>query len=175
MEKEGADRADRTVAALRNSVFGGAVMDSAARQSTESITHGDLLSDAIAAADKEQETQGGDILIRGIGPSQYVLNAVHRINRANLDIVIMTLPFHSTLSLVKWMVGWLQEGKEVELTVRCMTYIIKHHRAQLQCAADARGLFLEAQTIVHQRLREMKSRCGMNLAALKLIAKEIKT
>ena len=169
MERDGADRTDRTVAALRGSVLGGAVVDSAARQSVESINHGDLLADAIQNADE------GKILVPNMTPSQYVLKAVERINRANIDIVMMSLPFHSSVSLIKWMVEWLKEGKEPELIIRCLCSIIKAHRNQLEASSEVKLLFTEAKTIVHEKVKQMKSRCGMNLAALKLISNEMKS
>ena len=174
MDKEGAEKADRTVNALRNSVFGGAVVDSAARQSVESITHGDLLADAIAAADNERDGEGGNPLMRDITPAQYVMRTLQRINRANLDIVMASLPFHSAVSLIRWMVEWLREGREVELTVRCLCCLIKHHRNQLESSSTVRPLFLEARDLVHAKVDDLRDRCGMNLAALRLISREMK-
>ena len=39
---------------------------------------------------------------------------------------------------------------------------------------DARGIIQDAKEIVHQKINERKTRCGMNLAALKLISHEMK-
>lgn len=174
MEKDGANRIDRTVAALRGSVFGGAVNDFAVRQSTESISHGDLLSDAITAANKQRDGEENNPLMRDISPSKYLLQVIQRINRANIDIVMASLPFHSCVSLIEWMVGWLNENKEVELTVRCLCCIIKHHRVQLESCSNIRPLFIQARAIIHKKIKEMRNRCGMNLAALKLISNEMK-
>lgn len=169
MERDGADRIDRTVAALRGSVLGGSIIDTAARQSVESIAHGDLLADAIQAADE------GNILMKDVTPSQYVLKMLQKINRANIDVVMSSLPFHSAVSLINWMITWLREGKEIELTVRCLCSLIKFHRTQLESSTKMRPLFLEAKEIIHEKVKQLKSRCGMNLAALKLISKEMKS
>jgi U3 small nucleolar RNA-associated protein 12 len=166
MEAEGAKRADRTVSALRNSVFGGAVSDMAARQSEESIFHGDLLADAVAEAEKEADP---DVRIAK------VLSAMRRINRANLDVVMASIPFHCALSLVGMMADWLEQGKEVELTVRSICALIKHHRTQLQSSPAARELLIRARAVVHDKVAAMKNRCGMNLAALRLISHEMKS
>lgn len=174
MEQEGAEKVDRTVAAMRGSILGGAVTDLAARQSVESIRHGDLLSDAILEADKEQESPGGNPLMRDITPSEYVLKTVQKINRANIDIVMQSLPFDSAVSLIKWMLDWLRQRIEVELSVRCICALIKYHRTQLEVSDDVRPLFIEAQTLVHEQVKELRSRCGMNLAALKLISRQMK-
>ncbi|KAH0794327.1 WD repeat-containing protein 3 [Histomonas meleagridis] len=174
MERDGADRIDRTVAALRGSIYGGAVEDLAVRQSVESITHGDLLCDAIVAADKQRDGIEDSPLMRDITPSEYLLRSLQRINRANLDIVMTSLPLHAAISLINWMVGWLNENKETELIVRCMCCLIKHHRVQLEASADVREMFAEAKDIVHVKIKEMRNRCGMNLAALKLISHEMK-
>lgn len=168
MERDGADRVDRTVAALRGSVLGGAVIDTAARQSVESIAHGDILADAIQAADDDK------ILLKDCTPSQYVLLMLQKINRANIDVVMSSLPFHSAVSLIKWMIIWLREGKETELTVRCLCSLIKFHRTQFESSTEMRPFFLEAKEIIHEKVKQLKGRCGMNLAALKLISREMK-
>jgi U3 small nucleolar RNA-associated protein 12 len=156
MDKETAEKADRTVLALRNSVFGGAVTDSAARQSIESIAHGDMLADAIERKDGK------------------LLQSVQRINRANLDLVIASLPFHFCLDLVANILDWLREGKESELCVRLMCAIIKHHRTQLESAATIRATLLEVRDLMHDKIKKMRDRAGSNLAAMKLISREIR-
>jgi U3 small nucleolar RNA-associated protein 12 len=170
IEREGAQRADRTVVALRNSVFGGAVSDEAAKHSVEAIGHGDLLADAVALADGDPASP----LLRGMTPMAYLLHTLQRINRANIDVVMASLPFHAAVALIGWMVQWLEQGKEVELTVRALCAIIMHNRTQLMASSAARPVFLRAKDLVHEKLGRMKDRCGMCLAALKLISHEMK-
>jgi len=174
IESENAARLDRTVAALRGSILGGVINDLASRQSVESIEHGDKLSDAIEAADKETLSPGTNPLMRLVSPTEYVLKSIRAINRANMDIVMQSLPFHSAISLIRRSLEWLKEGKEVELTVRFITTIIKYHRTQIEAASDLRATLEEVMTITHMKVTEMRDRCGSNLAALKLISKEMK-
>jgi hypothetical protein len=155
MDKETAEKADRTVLALRNSIFGGAVTDSAARQSVESIAHGDMLADAIERRDGK------------------LLQSIQRINRANLDVVIASLPFHFCLDLINAIREWLGEGKETELCVRLMCCIVKHHRTQLESANAIRPTLIEIRDAMHGKIKKTRDRCGMNLAAMKMISREI--
>jgi hypothetical protein len=156
MDKEAAEKADRTVLALRNSVFGGAVIDSAARQSPESITHGDLLADAIERNDGK------------------LLQFVQKINRANLDLVIGSLSFRFCLELINFIRDWLREGKDVELCSRLMCCIVRFHRRQLEGASGMRATLIEIRDTIHRKIKAMRDRCGMTLAALKLISQEYK-
>ena len=175
MEKEAADKADKTVLALRGTAMGGAVQDVAARRTSEAIAHGDELADAITTADEEEKGEGGNPIMRGLSPQEYVLNAVKRINRANMEVIIQGIPLHNAISLLKWMVMWLKEGKENELTIICILCVIKHHGNQMERNEEAKLIIKDAKEIVHQKINERKKRCGMNLAALKLISHEMKT
>lgn len=168
MKRDAAERLDRTVTALRGSILGSTVIDTAARQSAISMDHGEMLADAIEAAET------GSPLLGSLSPEEYILQQMKKINRANIDIVMSTLPFHSVVLLLNRMVQWLNQGKEVELTVRCVCSIIKFHRTQLEASTELRPVFREAQELIHNQINQMKKRCGMNLAALKLISFEMK-
>ena len=174
MEKEAAEQADKTVLALRGTALGGAIQDVAAIKTSEAIAHGDELADAVTLADEEENGEGGNPILRGLSPQDYVLNAVKRINRANMEVIIQGIPLHSAISLLKWMVRWLNEGKEVELTIVSILCLIKHHGAQMERTEEAKTLMKDAKDIVHLKINERKNRCGMNLAALKLISHEMK-
>ena len=174
MERENAEKNDRTVTALRGSIYGGAVVDTPSRLSVESIEHGDRLTDDINAVINELENPGNNPLMRTITPLDYLLNSMRRINRADMDVVMQSLPFNSAVQFIKFAGEWLKEGKEIELTVRCITTLIKFHERQLEASQEVRDIFNEIKPIIHEKVNEMRNRCGSNLAALKIIQKEMK-
>lgn len=173
IETANAEKNDRTIAALRGSIFGGAVVDTPGRMTVESIEHGDRLRDDIAAADKERESPGENPLMRTISPKDYLLNSMRKINRADMDVVMQSLPFSSAVSFIQWASEWLAEGKEIELTVRCINSLIKFHERQMEASPEVKEVFIKIRDLVHSKVNEMRSRCGSNLAALKIIQKEI--
>ena len=174
IEKENAEKNDRTVTALRGSIYGGAVVDTPSRLSVESIEHGDRLTDDINAVVNELENPGTNPLMRTVTPLNYLLNSMRKINRADMDVVMQSLPFKSAVQFIKFAGEWLKEGKEIELTVRCITTLIKFHERQLEASDEVRDIFTEIRPIIHEKVNEMRNRCGSNLAALKIIQKEMK-
>ncbi|EAX93915.1 WD repeat protein, putative [Trichomonas vaginalis G3] len=173
IETQNAEKNDRTIQALRGSIFGGAVVDTPGRMTVESIEHGDRLRDDIAAANKEKENPGENPLMRNVSPKDYLLNSMRKINRADMDVVMQSLPFSSAVSFLQWSSEWLEEGKEIELTVRCINSLIKFHERQMESSPEIKDIFVKIRDLVHGKVNEMRSRCGSNLAALKIIQKEI--
>jgi U3 small nucleolar RNA-associated protein 12 len=191
LEADNAEKNDRTVTALRGSIFGGAVIDTPGRITAESISNSDNLADAISGANmvkltledstkfdnyKDNELFRNTKAIieqKRLTPQAYVLERLKTINRTDIDVIMQSLPFSMITTLILFAKQWLEEGKEVELTVRVIVSLIKFHERQLEASDNVKELFTEIRPLVHQKVNEMRSRCGSNLAALKIIKREM--
>ena len=87
-------------------------------------------------------------------PSQYLLKKMKTINRSNLDLVMQSLPYHSALSLIRWMLDWLQENVEVELTIKCLNAIMKFHHRQLQADPEAQEVLALSMDLIHDKVKQ---------------------
>lgn len=173
LEAENAERRDRTVLQLRGSIFGGSVRDTASRLSVETIRNSDNLRDNIDLVNKEVENPGSPVFAN-ISPDDYLLNQLKRINRADIDPIVQSLPFSYIVQVIKWSEKWLEQDKEVELVIRLILSIIKFHESQLLFSTEMNQAFKDIKEAVHEKVEQIKSRCGSNLAALKMISREMK-
>jgi U3 small nucleolar RNA-associated protein 12 len=107
-------------------------------------------------------------------PERYVLNVVKRVRSSELDESLLVMPFLYVIDFLSLLKHWLECGWEVELSCKCLFFLLKvHHkqivanRSMVTCLEDMRG-------VVSKQITRLKDTTGFNLAVLQLCQREMR-
>jgi U3 small nucleolar RNA-associated protein 12 len=70
-------------------------------------------------------------LLLGLTPSRYVLRQLRDIRRGELDAALLALPLDHCISLLRYVLRWLEKGIAVELATRMATFVVRSHAGVL--------------------------------------------
>lgn len=151
------------------------------KKTQETITAMDMLIDALDAAEDELkridqynvDKQSGkvgqfqpNILMRGLSPTDHVLQAISNVHTNDLEQTLLSLPYSDALKLMSYLKGWVQNPDKVELVCRITTVLLQTHHNQLTTTPAARPVLTVLKDILHAKVKEYKDTIGFNLAAM---------
>lgn len=159
----------------------------AGKKTVESVSAADAIIDALDLASAEEErleefekAGGGggsegksglppNPLLLGLSPSQYVLKALMQVRSTELEQALLLVPFTDALRLLGYLSVWLEEGSggtKVESLTRATALLLRVHLHQLSSTPSAKEILLKLQSMLKERVQNLKDTMGINLAAV---------
>lgn len=151
------------------------------KKTQETITAMDMIIDALDTAEAElkrideynADKQNGkagqlqpNVLMRGLSPADYVLQAVSTVRANDLEPTLLSLPYSDALKVISYLKGWVQKPDKVELVCRITTVLLQTHHCQLTTTPAARPVLTILKDILHAKVKACKDTIGFNLAAM---------
>jgi U3 small nucleolar RNA-associated protein 12 len=132
-------------------------------------------ADDVAAAEAAGEanplsvvgTPPRNALLLGLTPSAYLLRVVRNVRPADLDQVLLVLPFTNALDLLRHTRHWLEGGQATELLARCCLLLLRIHHRALIANQTLQPLLGGLKAALQGRVAELKDCIGVNIAALR--------
>jgi hypothetical protein len=119
-------------------------------------------ADPLAAVD----TPPRNPRLLGLTPSAYLLRVLRGVRAADLDQVLLVLPFTGALSLLRHVRHLLEGGQSTELLARCALLLLRIHHRALVANQSLRPLLGGLKIALQGRISELKECIGINIAAL---------
>ena len=109
-------------------------------------------------------------LLLGMSPRDFVLRSLGAVRTADLEQVLLLLPFASALQLLGYLPDWLATGATSgELVVNTAVLLVRLHNTQLAGTPGSRGVLLRLRQQLRASVQHLKDAMGLNLAACDLI------
>lgn len=99
---------------------------------------------------------------------EYILDALRSIPSSHLEEALLVLPFDYTQRLLGYLVLYIGNPMLVELSMRCVLFIVKVHQTQLVSTASTREILVKIQQKLRPTLRQT-SRIGFNIECMRHI------
>lgn len=124
-------------------------------------------------------------VLLGLSPSNYLAKTVKDIRSNDIEEALLVLPFSSALKLVNYLLSWIKQvyylvskinntqGTNVELSCRCLFFLLKIHNSQLVTNKSIVGALNELRQVTRARLRDIKDTIGFNKAACQFLKRTI--
>ncbi|KAJ0970245.1 hypothetical protein J5N97_023122 [Dioscorea zingiberensis] len=139
------------------------------KKTQETLTAADSILEAIDTADVKNGNASQfqpNILMRGLSPSDYVINAISSVHTNDLEQTLLSLPFTDSLKLLSYMKDWLTRFDKVELVCKINTVLLQTHHNQLTATPAARPTLTVLKDILPNKAMEFKNTIGINNAAM---------
>ena len=108
-----------------------------------------------------------------IPASAYVLSVFEKIPAAALQDALLVLSFTQLPALFTFLSLWAEEGRNIPMTCRVMTFMLKVHQRQIVSQgglkAELEGLRGKLRKLLERRRRE----AGWNLAGLRVVGRRV--
>jgi U3 small nucleolar RNA-associated protein 12 len=114
-------------------------------------------------------------LLLGLTPSRYILRQLRDIRRGELDAALLALPLDHCISLLRFVLRWLEKGIAVELATRVATFVVRSHAGVLARSTMHAALLDALARHSTVRLREYRDEIGFNEAALRFLQRELES
>jgi len=163
----------------------------AGRPNLQSLNASERVMEAVEEADKEivrrkdagidpedpDMSKMGSKLLAALRktPSQHVLDTLAAIPTPDLESALVFVPLTHVFRLLEYLKLFVSQGRNVELTVRCLYILMRAHHTQI---VSNPALIPTLTTLSHHtrtQLGTVKNVLGTNLAALQLVRAEIET
>ncbi|CAI0469364.1 unnamed protein product [Linum tenue] len=153
----------------------------AGKKTQETLTATDLIVEALDVAEMElkriteheEERRSGQITrfqpnptMNGLLPSDYVLDALSKVQANDLEQTLLALPFSDVLKLLSYLKDWSSIPDKVELVSRVATVLLQINYHQLVSTPASRPVLTALKDELHSRVKECKDTLGFNLAAM---------
>jgi U3 small nucleolar RNA-associated protein 12 len=116
-----------------------------------------------------------NMLLQGRTPDAHVLRVLRAVRSGELEEALMLMPFSYMAQMIGFLLSFLNQGCEVELSTRCATFLLSLHHNQIVSNQVMVTALNALRRVGKRRLREMKDRVGFNLAGLRFVDKAITT
>jgi len=172
---------------------GGGERVAAGRKTLETVSAADAIVEALEFAGHEEErirataqeaainNNSSNInnptpnpMLLGRTPSQHVLSVVAGVRASDLEQALLLLPFNGALTLLDYLVEWLEQGSQVELLCRISTLLLRVHMQQLIGTPTARPVLIKLKELLRSRVQYMKDVVGFNVAAMTHLQRAVK-
>lgn len=156
----------------------------AGTKTLETVTAADDIVGALdmAAAEEERIQEARDAfresdyvpnpLLMGLSPSDYVLRAIAKVRKSELEQALLLVPFMDALKLLQFCTTWLTQGSNIELLARVSILLCRIHLHQLMATPAARSTLLELRQVLQSRLMAVKDTWGYNAAAIEFLQRQ---
>jgi len=112
-------------------------------------------------------------LFLGLNASGYLLKTLKEIKSNDLEQSLLVMPFSSVLKFVEYLLIWIREGSQIELSCRCLFFLLKIHNNQLISNKNLVNTLHELKEVTRNRLQDLKDSIGFNRAALQFLKRNI--
>ena len=101
--------------------------------------------------------------------NRFMLEILRRIRSSELEEILLTLPFDYVRKLLIILVIFLDKRWDVELMVRCATFLLKVNFGQIAASPALSPVVHKLKTIIMDRSSHLRECAGFNMAALEHI------
>ena len=108
-----------------------------------------------------------------ISSSTYVLQTFERIPAASLHDALLVLSFSQLPSLFTFLGIWAEEGRNINLTVRVLLFMLKVHQKQIVSSRLMRNELEILREKLRGTLDARRQEVGFNLAGLRVLGRKI--
>ncbi|KAI9320448.1 WD40-repeat-containing domain protein [Dichotomocladium elegans] len=160
-------------------------IDSAGKQTMETLKAGERIIEALDLADQEKQgweafeaakakglpvpqPQRNPILIAmgDVSPERHVLNTVEKIKANDLEEALLVLPFTKVLSLLSYIDIWAKKNWNIAIVSRVLFALLKLHHNQIVASRIMRPMLDSIRYHLREALQRQKDLMGYNRAAL---------
>jgi U3 small nucleolar RNA-associated protein 12 len=103
---------------------------------------------------------------------RFMLEILRRIKSSELEEILLTLPFDYVRKLLIILVLFLEKGWDVELMVRCATFLLKVNFGQIAASPILSPVVFKLKTIILDRTKHLRECSGFNLMALEHLSQK---
>ncbi|GAA5809254.1 hypothetical protein MFLAVUS_002659 [Mucor flavus] len=193
-EKELEDLYENTlVSQLEKTTVDDGEVDSAGKQTMETLKAGERLIEAMDIGDEEkngwlafenakasglpgQPPQRHPILMAmgDVEPDRYVLDVLKKIKANDIDEALMILPFSKVMSLFSYIESWAKKNWSIILVSRVLFSVVKTHHNQIVANRMMRPMLDSIRFHLRAQLQRQKDVMGYNRAALTYLQRDWK-
>ncbi|CAH3183156.1 unnamed protein product [Porites evermanni] len=129
----------------------------------------------LKASGRKQVPSNNPVLIAygNISPVRYVLEVLKKIRSSELDEALIVLPFSVVTDMMTLINHWLQSGWEVELSCRCLSFLLRIHHNQIVVNKVLVPVIDSLREHAKARVHQLRDNIGFNLAGLHFIQNEM--
>ncbi|PHH61496.1 hypothetical protein CDD81_343 [Ophiocordyceps australis] len=165
----------------------------ASKQTTETIMAGERIQEALemGIADlnlmKEyQEAKAANpkiappqrnpvfVVLGNISAQEHVMSVLERIKASALHDALLVLPFSTVPVLFTFINLFALESMNMPLTCRVLFFMLKTHHKQIVASRTMRVMMDDIRINLRAALKRLKDEMGFNLAALKVISRQLR-
>ncbi|CAO0794673.1 unnamed protein product [Mucor circinelloides] len=169
-------------------------VDSAGKQTMETLKAGERLIEAMDIGDEEkngwlayenaksrglpgQPPQRHAILMAmgDIEPDRYVLDVLKKIKANDIEEALMILPFSKVMSLFSYIESWAKKNWSIVLVSRVLFSVVKTHHNQIVANRMMRPMLDSIRFHLRAQLQRQKDVMGYNRAALTYLQRDYKS
>lgn len=108
-----------------------------------------------------------------ISPERYVLQILRKVKSADLEESLLVLPFSYIPDLLKLLNEFVSNGWEVELSCRCLLYLLKIHQGVISTSDIFVSVLENLQKNTESEVKKLQDTIGFNMAALGHLKREM--
>jgi len=108
-----------------------------------------------------------------ISPSQYVLAILKKTRSSELEESLLVLPFSYVMDLLELLNTWMKNEWEIELTSRCITFLLKIHHNQITSNQVLLSTLESLKENTHKSVSLLKDQVGFNRAGLRFLQQQL--
>ncbi|KAI8055175.1 WD40-repeat-containing domain protein [Syncephalis plumigaleata] len=166
-------------------------VETAGKQTMETLKAGERVLEAIELADEDKATTQAyeEMLSKNLNPpppprnpillamgdisaDRYVLRTIERIRPSDLDEALLVLPFEKILSLMTYLDIWARKEWNTALTCRVLFFILRTFHAPIVSNRLMRTMLDSIREHLRTGLRKQRDILGYNSAALQHIRRD---
>jgi len=106
-------------------------------------------------------------------PDKYLLLVLRQVKSSELEEALTVLPFDYVTSLLTLLEDMLSRGRETELVVRIVLFVVRLHHGPLSSASALLPVLAQMKVNARNRIDQVRDRVGLNLAALHFMQREM--
>ncbi|XP_006813674.2 WD repeat-containing protein 3 [Saccoglossus kowalevskii] len=110
-----------------------------------------------------------------ISPSKYVLDVLKKVKSSELEKSLLVLPFDVVIDLLKLLDHFIKSGWEVELSCRCLFFLLRVHHGQITSDQLLLPVIDSLRQHTVSKVNELRDTIGYNMAGLKYIQRDIES
>lgn len=103
------------------------------------------------------------------------MNKLEKIPSAELEEVLLQLPFTSAIKLLNYFKTWIEIGlvkKNHTMICNSLFFLLKIHQSQISSSQAGRVQLESIRTQIREKLSQFEKMVGMNLSALKYLQQQ---
>jgi len=106
-------------------------------------------------------------------PNEYMLEVMRRIKSSELEESLLVLPLSYVTRLLDILSDFLQCGWDVELSARCLLFLLRIHCGQITSNQVLLPVMDKLREHMKTQTQQLKDRTGFNLAGLKFLQERL--
>ncbi|XP_056016020.1 WD repeat-containing protein 3-like isoform X2 [Ostrea edulis] len=106
-------------------------------------------------------------------PERYMLEMLRKIKSSELEESLLVLPFSYVVDLLKVLEVFIDSGWEVELSCRCLFFLLRVHHGQITSNLVLLPVIDRLRQKTRDRVGELRDRIGFNRAGSEFVQKQI--